>query len=1224
MNHHEKKKGLICKLKQINFPKLGVLILLTLLMVIIGRYGISTALGNAVSGLTVSPDPIKLGSSAYISYTLSDNAYTSINIFADTGQQVRTVLNSVYKYAGSNFQSWDGRNNSGVLVPDGNYRIVVEAKDSPTGTVIGQAEVTMMAARLPGISLVSDSPDPFNPLLGQQAAINYTLSSNALVTVTILQGFSTVKTITVNEFIYAGAHSVIWDGKDSLGNLAGDAAYTYQIDAVSPTVASFKSTAKSTTTVEKENPQVADFVVNPDPLKLASSNLSILYNISENAKVTLKIVDSAGITKRTILNAVAKNSGYNSSTWDGKDDLANYVPEGTYSVVLNAVDNFNNSSGDQTVLVKAGYQPVISTPAIAPNPFNPNDLVNNKAAVSYNISRDALVTVQILNGYTPVRTIISNQSQLAENQAVLWDGKDDAGNIVGDSPYSYQITAVSPTVSTFSSTFKGSVTVEKGPPSITQLSLSPDPYKLGTTGNLFIGYNLSEPAPVDIKVFQGTTLVRTLVTGLSKPAGYNSASWDGKDSTGNYVGEGICTVVVSAVDNAGNYGEARGNVTAGYLPVISNVTHTPEPFNPSNTTTSINFSLSNPAKSTVTILKGSLPVRTIAAGILTAGSQSVTWDGNDDNLQPVSDGSYTFQIDAESPTVNSFKTFYKGNITVEGKIPVLSEHSVNPTVVKIVYNATFRYTLSEAATVTAQILNAQTREVIRSFPAETKTSGGYYSLLWDTKDNLGFYIVPGNYILKQSAVDSANNTGTSEFSFQAQAVPQITNAIATPATIDLSTGQTNTTISYNINVESYVTLKILDSGNKPFKTIYAFKVVSGSDAVNLNVYENGQAVTGTLTYTIDASSVIGSFRAQQVSGTIQVVGSPQAPPPATGSGCNSCHLNYPAPHRLSNCAGCHSENKPIQDCASCHPTWSHGSEALAKYECGYCHNSTYSYKIPGHGDITTLHTTTIGTDCQKCHQPVLSVEHPLHNDPTGKPYDCNTCHQSTRPEVKQAITNKQKDCGYCHSQTNHEVTHITTALDTKCTTCHINSLTQEHLNNPKTQLRIDPVSGVLIKLTCDTCHNSTDPLVKGAIATDNKQCAACHRQPHNINVVENVPVDIPVFSTVNNAVYWSTPIDASIWEGESWMPNEFVSGGKVLISSRSTSITGDSVWDFYRTQMAANNWVLATTAPVAGSEFFTATFTKETHKVIIWFYGGAAHNASPVLPAGSRIEVIYR
>jgi transcription elongation factor Elf1 len=184
-------------------------------------------------------------------------------------------------------------------------------------------------------------------------------------------------------------------------------------------------------------------------------------------------------------------------------------------------------------------------------------------------------------------------------------------------------------------------------------------------------------------------------------------------------------------------------------------------------------------------------------------------------------------------------------------------------------------------------------------------------------------------------------------------------------------------------------------------------------------------------------------------------------------------------------------------------------------------------------------------------------------------------------------------------------------LDGRCTTCHINNLFEEHLSNTKTQTKT---------LTCDTCHSNTRSEVKEAIATGNKHCAACHQQGHNMSFSEPVPSDIPLYSGFR----WSVSLNAGLWAGESWA-DEFSTGGKLLISNRRTDVTGDEVWNFYRTEMSANGWTLASDAPAAGSNFYSVTFTKGTRKAITWFYGGETHSASsPPVPSGYRIEILYK
>lgn len=1263
------------------------IILVILTVAVLCGVGIAFAVGDAVTGLSVTPEPVKIGTNAYIQFTLAQDAKVSINIYKDTGEHVRTLWNSLSKLAGAQIQGWDGKDKNLVLVTDGYYKIAVEAKDA-AGNQIGYAEKTVKAARQPAISSVTDTPDPFNPALGEQSAINFSLSTDALVTVSIIKNYSTIRTVVANEPRTAGVQTVNWDGKDSSGNLVADGPVTYQIVAANPSEPTFKSTVSGTAIVEKDDPSITGFSITPDPLKISSNNMTIMYNLSEDAKVTLKIVDSNGATVKTILNAVAKKAGFNSSAWDGKNDAGIYISEGTYSVVVSAVDYANKPSGEQAKTFKAGYHPAISGFSATPSMFNPDDLATT--TISYAISRDALVTVEIFNGYSKVATLADNVLQSAGTQTFTWDGKVN-GVAVGDADYTVQINAVSPTVNTFFSTYKGIVTVEKGAPGITGVTLSPEPYKLGVNANLSIIYNLTENSNVYINVYRGDVLVRRLVDGVSKLTGMNSATWNGKDDAGNDVPEGQYTVTIMGVDRFGKSDQAQGNVNCGYQPALGTVSVTPVTYNPlDNVNAVVYYNLSNEAKVTLTILKGTIPVRTINAGVKPVGTGYVAWNGKDDAGNVVADGPYTYQLDAVSQVVDFFKSTFKGSITVESRGPVLSDLMLSPLTAKIGTNTYLKYTLSEPAIVTGQILKAGDRSVVRDLPAENKTAGGMYTVTWDTKDNLGALVTTGSYIMKFDAVDNFGKTTSAELGFQAAAVPVISNFYAAPADVDVSISG-ETMINYTVSENSMVSIKVFDANNTLIRILATFKSVpAGSDAVLWDSKNSlGAVVTGVFTAKIDASSEIGYFKAATASVAINVTGTPPAPPPS----CVDCHQTFPQAHPVNNCLTCHKDNRlvysphnPTQMCSDCHG--GHGSEAINGWPCINCHNEANTW-VPQHNpDINALHTappadclnchttktnitkhtnpvtgqandcnvchqstepkvvtaintankncaachasasheqvhtpTGIQADCTKCHIDNLVNEH-LSNPTTqtGNTWTCGTCHDSTVAEVVYAINYSQKNCFQCHNQStaNHQVVHETTNLDTNCTTCHNNNLVTEHLNNPKTQT--DPVTGQIKPWTCATCHESTDPTRVWAISSGNEQCSVCHKVAHGINLVEKVPADIPLYA----GYQYSSPIDTDIYAGETWMPDEFVNPeGRVVISNRRTDVTGNAVYTFYTTQMAANGWTVQPhTLDV--SDFFNLTFTKANRKVMIWFYGGANHTASPVLSAGYRLEVIYK
>ncbi|MHB1167446.1 MAG: FlgD immunoglobulin-like domain containing protein, partial [Carboxydocellales bacterium] len=540
------------------------------------------------------------------------------SIYNEQGDHVKTILKNVFRTAGAHFQNWNGKAEDGSLVADGKYKFVVEARDA-RDSVIGRAEKEQIAARVPVVSDINRTPEPFNPgkvTLDKEApkindfiltadtlnigrstmGFRFNLSEKAKVSLRVRdKNGKLVFNLPVGQAGRTGANNITWNGKGSNGKHVPPGNYTVSVSAVDnygkvskEQIKTFKVIASSSpkqvyrgqklsipnsfyrksvpallyTRVEAEmdSTPIISFTLYPDQFKIGSSKLNINYNLSDSARVSINVVDSSGKTVKTLLSSVLKKPGFNHTSWDGKDENSMYISEGLYSVVITTVDNFNKLSGNQEIPFKAGYQTVISNAAVTPDPFNPYTAANNRAILSYNLSNDARVTLEVLSSNFPVRTLLNAEWQRSGPNNVLWDGKDDSEKLLGDGNYFIRITARSPITSVFESVYKYGITIEKEAPAITDLSLSPTPFRRYKAKLLSIRYNLSENSQVSIGIYKDNSLVRHIALTQAKKAGYNAAFWDGKDDSGNFVASGVYTVIAKTIDSFGKTGETKKEI----------------------------------------------------------------------------------------------------------------------------------------------------------------------------------------------------------------------------------------------------------------------------------------------------------------------------------------------------------------------------------------------------------------------------------------------------------------------------------------------------------------------------------------------------------------------------------------------------------------------------------------------------------------------------------------
>lgn len=219
------------------------------------------------------------------------------------------------------------------------------------------------------------------------------------------------------------------------------------------------------------------------------------------------------------------------------------------------------------------------------------------------------------------------------------------------------------------------------------------------------------------------------------------------------------------------------------------------------------------------------------------------------------------------------------------------------------------------------------------------------------------------------------------------------------------------------------------------------------------------------------------------------------------------------------------------------------------------------------------------------------------------PVDCNSRHLSSDAAVKSAITNHNTGCSACHLQADHDSIHIS-GLNESClsTSCHTGYLNTDHKAR---------------SIGCGACHNSNDPQVITTIENKDKYCGGCHFAAHNLSLVPVVE-EIPLYPGFD----WGSPMFLSIWQGEPWTPADLASGGYIILSDH-RNITADMVWNFYKTEMASQGWVLGSAEPLPGAADFEVTFPGMGRSCVIKFSTSGEHITGISSDTESSMEIIY-
>ncbi len=294
--------------------------------------------GVSASPAVIAPEDAGTAAAATLSFTVVVPVDVTVAVESIDGTVVR-ALRSGRLDAGVQSIAWDGRDDAGVRVADGDYRFAIRGT-APGGVPIELVRPVAVSASLVSARATPAAISPNGDGKADRTSIAFTLRAPATVVVTVGDAAGrTVRTL-VSGARTAGAATVSWDGRRSAS--AGsppvsDGAYTVVVSATTdrgtwairvPVAVSVRGVAVTGIAATPVFPYV-------DGYRDASA---ISFTQAGAATTTVYVYAATSTRAVRALPQGRRGAGKVKASWDGRDAAGRAVAGGAYRVRVRTVD----------------------------------------------------------------------------------------------------------------------------------------------------------------------------------------------------------------------------------------------------------------------------------------------------------------------------------------------------------------------------------------------------------------------------------------------------------------------------------------------------------------------------------------------------------------------------------------------------------------------------------------------------------------------------------------------------------------------------------------------------------------------------------------------------------------------------------------------------------------------------------------------------------------------
>ncbi|MFH1229966.1 MAG: FlgD immunoglobulin-like domain containing protein, partial [Planctomycetota bacterium] len=490
----------------------------------------------------------------------SDNINDTNTITAEFSKEVSWTVtikdsqaNTIITFTGTGSslsQIWDGKDSGDVLVGDGiyTYQIDAQAHGSIAPSVTGMITLDNTP---PNVSISS----PFyDATVSGEVTIKGSANDEYLASYQLEYG--------QGESPESWAWTIIpqlWESEpvndDTLGiwNTKNLVNGTYSLRLSAEDKAGNISTTKICVTLD--NIKIDNVSINPSSFNPSNNEtVTISYAIDRDAAITIRIYDLDNNLIRTLINSASRSQGQNSEIWDGRNNLANIVQEGGYTITIEAHTGVSESYYQSSGGYNGNY---VSDFTVTPN-FNPYN--NELCEIRFTLLENSLFSLGIgqHENYSSEQWVMFNKLLPAGSHVYYWDGRDRNGRILDYCTLNF------PLIVAYYSYNLPENTIMVISPKIPEVSVYSDAYAIipsyGETVN--ISYTIPVEGNVTITILKpAAVFIKKLIDNQPHAAGTYTVSWDGRDADGKLVSDADDYIIRVELNANGSSTVRNGNIS---------------------------------------------------------------------------------------------------------------------------------------------------------------------------------------------------------------------------------------------------------------------------------------------------------------------------------------------------------------------------------------------------------------------------------------------------------------------------------------------------------------------------------------------------------------------------------------------------------------------------------------------------------------------------------------